>query len=367
MERRGISTVIGIIVLAAFVAVAAASVATFFQSALEDVQDGPDVGFDNALEIRHVSCIGHEFRLTLRNTGDTEIDASSAQIFLYDGGGDLLQVTEDQDFSGKRFEQPDGVDTMTVTVPDAKPLTDEMPFDVAFAEEGVKGVCSPEHDADLVAAWSFDETDRNSTHVFDVVGGNHGGLTGDPVFDGDSVRGDALELDGTDDYVTIADSDELDIQGRNLTATAWVQVPSGYPPPNHRILVEKAVNEHFHRSDGPGWGISIDTSGQVYGGVTDSAGSTKWETAKMTDIRDDTWHHVALRIDNGNTLTFYLNGAVEDSVGFSSVDFNPAVPMGIGASADSNTRHVNAIIDDVRVYNRTLSDEEIRMDAVALG
>lgn len=199
--------------------------------------------------------------------------------------------------------------------------------------------------------------------IWDVADDNDGNISGDnnaPAYSSACKAGVCLEFDGGSDVVEVPDSDKLDIQDGNLTASAWVKIPSGYSPSNHRIIVEKAVDEHFHTSDGPGWGISIDTSGQVYGGVTDAAGSSKWETSKLTDIRDGKWHHVTLVIDNGDSVTVYLDGEEEDTVSLPTVNFNPSVPLGIGASANSNTRHINAEIDDVRVYPYALTQDQVK-------
>lgn len=354
MARPGISTVIGIIVLTAFVAVAAATVATFFQSALEDVQEGPDVGFENALEVVHVSCIGHEFRLTLRNTGDEQFDASSARIYLYDGSGNLLQVTDEQDFSGKRFEQPDGVDTMTVTVPDAKPLTDEMPFDVAFNEEGVKGVCSPEYDADLVAAWSFDATDRNTTHVFDLIGTDNGALFGGPTLGVEGVRDDGSHFDGSDDHVR---SPLNTTRIGNFTVSVWARFDdlSGSPS-NLGSAPIRSANEDFE------WAI--------YGGNGDIRGylhvASTGHILSWSGAEEGQWHHISFRRQD-DTLGLYVDGTLQDSKTDADIENQvDATAVEIARPGSDSAVWFNGTVDDARVYNRSLSAEEIQMDAVVL-
>ncbi len=204
-----------------------------------------------------------------------------------------------------------------------------------------------------------------SNHNTTIRNGNHGRLnnfshTPSSGWTNSTLGRSSLRFDGQDDYVEVPDNEVFDLGKDDLTVSTWIKIPSDYSPANHRIIVEKAVEEHFHTSDGPGWGISIDTSGRIYGGVTDSDGNNKWETEKLTDIRDGKWHHISLVIRNGDSVETYLDGSLEDSEPLPEVNFSPSVPLGIGASADSTTRNIRASIDEVKIYSRGLSAPEVQ-------
>lgn len=361
MERQGVSTIVSVIILVAIVTAMAGAVAVFFQSALEDVQDGPDVGFENALEVVHVSCIGHEMRLTVRNAGDEAVDASSARAYLYDGNGDLLQVTEEQDFSGKRFEDPDGIDTMVFTVTDAKPLTDEMPFEVAFADEGVAGVCQPEYDTWMVAGWSFDATEQNGTHVFDLVGGNTGNVEGGATTGVDGISGTGIYFDGiadgTDDHVVTQNTVAIPQQ---YTLSTWLK--GDFDEQSTENIYVFGWNSKI------GLALSSGSDGSPRGGILiRNAADTGYHSVwSGTNVLDGEWHHVAATVDR-NTLEVdvYIDGALDtDTTIPDHYSTSRRIVLG-GWSTSYGT--FNGTLDDSRLYNRSLSAEAAAMDAVALG
>lgn len=352
MPRKGVSAIVAIIVLVAILMAGAGGVAVFFQGALENVKDGPDVGFTDALEVVHVSCVGHTMRLTIRNAGDKRIDASQTRLYLYDAGGDFLAVTPERDFSGKRFEQPDGVDTMTFTIPDASPLTDTVQFELGFAEKGVKGGCSPTASHALIGAWSFDTTDRNATHVFDLVGDNPATDIGSPNVGVEGVSGDGVETDGSSSALDVATSDPL-YDATSITVMAWARADSG----NTGWIV--GDGHKFRLRIRPGatadWWARQQSSGssnQISGGSI-SAGE---------------WYHVTGTYNSSTgEQRLYVNGELVASATpgwtLDDGDNNQAIGKGYTTSGD----WFDGTIDDVRIYNRTLSPQEIRMDAVGLA
>lgn len=76
------------------------------------------------------------------------------------------------------------------------------------------------------------------------------------------------------------------------------------------------------------------------------------------------WYHVAGRFIMGDTIEIYVNG-VNDStgsnpydIGFSVTDINSSLPLYIGSTA-INTTYWNGTIDEVRIYNRSLTPAQI--------
>ena len=65
---------------------------------------------------------------------------------------------------------------------------------------------------------------------------------------------------------------------------------------------------------------------------------------------------------NANRLKFYLNGTLQtlaDSGTIPATTGNISSNFWIGGSPDSGIRHLNGLIDDVRVYDRALTAGEI--------
>ena len=76
---------------------------------------------------------------------------------------------------------------------------------------------------------------------------------------------------------------------------------------------------------------------------------------------DDKWHHISTVFYPENYLRFYIDGEIvnEDTISISS--FAPAtLPLCIGRGFENNIyQYFEGDIDDVRIYNRVLTDDEI--------
>jgi hypothetical protein len=73
----------------------------------------------------------------------------------------------------------------------------------------------------------------------------------------------------------------------------------------------------------------------------------------------DTWYHVVATFDNG-TAKVYINGDLsgKNDAAFSRTSLQSYEPLYLGAS-QINTAHLQGRIDEVRIFNRTLSSSEV--------
>jgi len=183
----------------------------------------------------------------------------------------------------------------------------------------------------------------------------------------------AYSFDGVNDYIVAPDSDSLDLTTTGSVAptgtlAAWVNVPTGA-----KDDLTAAVAKMIHSSGG---GVSYSLlnrlsgydPGGVYGvyqAVLADAhdGSSSTSASYYHDISDGTWHHLAFTW-NGPEGRLYVDGqdATESSSSgtgamVSSFDLYIGryyyVPDGRWYSWDGS-------IDEVRIYNRALSADEIR-------
>ena len=74
----------------------------------------------------------------------------------------------------------------------------------------------------LVSYWTFDEQDITDKTVKDVWGKNSGTIVGDPKVVAGKV-GDALEFDGSDDYVNLTNLGDFGSKVGTSTFEAWVK------------------------------------------------------------------------------------------------------------------------------------------------
>jgi len=205
-------------------------------------------------------------------------------------------------------------------------------------------------DPALVGWWTFDEGAGNAAGELSgksVAGTFFGGPTWG--FDGEH-RG-VLEFDGTDDYVFIDGHFNLPV----YTMAFWFRVDGGTGQRDilsayavgvqHGILLEMQAGgtlRYLHRYPlGTGGGTNIYTT---------------------TTYDDGAWYHAAM-VKAQNKITLYINGEEVDSTGDTS-EFNPGdtfgVALGILDDERGLARMFPGAMDDVRIYDRPMSAEEIQ-------
>ena len=197
----------------------------------------------------------------------------------------------------------------------------------------------------LVGVWLFD--DGNGTAVVDSSGNGLDGevAAGNPQWV-DGKFGGAMEFGGAD-MVTVADNDALDLT--SFTVAAWINSP-GTSGKWHVIAAKETRNP-----TGRNYGIF----GHVNSGVIHysfTAGGWKSYDAK-TNVTDGTWHHVAATYEKPN-FKLYIDGEVDAEVAPNADPETNASPLYIGG-CDIGGYWMTGAIDEVAVYNRALSQEEI--------
>lgn len=195
----------------------------------------------------------------------------------------------------------------------------------------------------LVAYWPFDE--GKGKEAIDVTGNGHDGeFNDDPKW----VEGKfetALEFDGVDDHVIVADDPDLAIE-ENITLMAWFSPSEAL---TGRRLMSKN-NSIFVIFDFGNAG-SIDFLVKPNNTFAEST-TTDWEVGE--------WYHFAGTFD-GKTMKVYINGKLEGDAA-NAVPIAPSnLELWIGGDDLGNaTDHFPGIIDEVRLYEKTLSEADIQ-------
>ncbi|MFQ6063646.1 MAG: LamG-like jellyroll fold domain-containing protein, partial [Methanosarcinales archaeon] len=197
-------------------------------------------------------------------------------------------------------------------------------------------------DNGLVAEWHFDEGKGNI--VKDTSGnGNDGTIHGATWVDG--KYGKALSFDGKNDYVEVPDDESLRLWN-SYTLEAWINMKG---MSSYGVIVAKrsgsTVNFNYHISD-----AANDRKMASYNGATSVGGTTV--------LNFNQWYHVAYVYDSG-IIYFYLNGQFDGSASQTSGDANEHSVF-IGTDNGGTKYYFNGIIDEIRIYNRALSAEEIK-------
>ncbi|MFC9126171.1 exo-alpha-sialidase [Streptomyces sp. NPDC057099] len=173
------------------------------------------------------------------------------------------------------------------------------------------------------------------------------------------VRGGALSFDGTDDAVRLPYRSRLPLGEGDFTASLFFRytATTGEQP----FLWMGGIGSTQPQI----WLRGEPASNRVRGLVTTRSGASTVRSASVwTDgaHNDGRWHHLALR-RGGGKLTLLLDGApltTTDVPG--SVSRNSPFGVHIGQRMDSRA-FLSGAVDDVRVWNRALSDEELASGA----
>ena len=144
-------------------------------------------------------------------------------------------------------------------------------------------------------------------------------VSGDRLLDNplvaDLQSGASFKFDGSDDIVTVDDSDNLDFGSGDLSYELWVK-------PSEQKGADQWLIAKYHNSSGAyqGYYLRIPANTSVLKATlsADSGGSADGST----DIIDGNWHHVVVSYDRSANISLYVDGVFDGSVSCPSGDTN---------------------------------------------
>lgn len=207
----------------------------------------------------------------------------------------------------------------------------------------------------LVGHWTFDGK-YMTPNVIDPVGGYDGVLTNFTSTTTVMGRiGQALEFDGDNDYVdlgTIPLSDPLQLSDDVLTVSAWFYQKSGGD--SFQRIIDKSSNTGAAN----GWAFFADPSDP--NSIWFQSASAELRSADNVYNQNE-WTHAAIVFRANDVKKIYVNGQEVSLQTSNNLNIpNSAVGARIGTWYNGATREWDGYLDDIRVYNRLLSAEEIR-------
>ncbi len=205
----------------------------------------------------------------------------------------------------------------------------------------------------LVLALGLNEGSGASTS--DLSGnGNHGSISG-ATWAASGKYGGALSFDGINDWLTVADSNSLDLT-TGMTLEAWVNPTTinGW----ETVLLKEATSELAYS-------LYADNNGTDSGGPRRPAayvrqGGTSYTTVGSAQLAIGQWAHLAATYD-GSALKLYVNSTLAGTFNVSgSINTTTGALRAGGNSVWSEW--FNGLIDEIRVYNHALTQPEIQAD-----
>ncbi|MFB0554484.1 MAG: LamG domain-containing protein, partial [Phycisphaerae bacterium] len=201
----------------------------------------------------------------------------------------------------------------------------------------------------LVAHWRLDE--GSDTTVYDSSGNNyHGTLNGNPSWVAGKIGG-ALELDGDGDYVDFGNPADLPSGKAERSICGWGKtdiVSSGY----------RWIAAYGTPTTSQAFFIGLNGTTIVGGGYggDDVLHSDFWEV--------DVWHHICLTYD-GAIARLYADGV---EVASTTKNWNLILSRAfIGEQVNNASELWDGVVDDIRIYDHVLSENEVKAAMVGEG
>jgi len=226
---------------------------------------------------------------------------------------------------------------------------------LAVFTPGVAADCVPSSSG-LVGWWSGDGNAGN------IAGTNNGTLQGGATASAAGLVSSAFSFDGTNGFVQIADSAAL--RPTNFTIECWVRFTSldsaglGGSPAGDQYIVFKqnSRNSAFE-------GFDLDKTrtgnGDVFRLIVSSSAGVSTFIQSSTLISTGVWYHVAAS-RGSNFLQLYVNGVLERQTNVAFAQDYGTLPLYFGTTGQPFWDHkLNGFLDEVSLYNRALSSNEI--------
>jgi hypothetical protein len=164
-----------------------------------------------------------------------------------------------------------------------------------------------------------------------------------------------LSVNGTD-YKDISPKDSLSLD--NFAIAAWIKTnQTNLTEPAH--IVNKGGFNNEDKGKNMNYGIWLSKNGNVQGGFENEDGEV-FEVTSTTRYNDGKWHYILLSYD-GILLRLYVDGKQVSAkyIGGVIPDKNGDQPLRIGANSLDEDKFFSGKVDEVRLWNRGLTNSEI--------
>ena len=335
---------------------------------------GSDVDIWNSTIVDNLHGVYHADNIsTLTNS----IIANNTNQGVYFGGGTFthtynLVYGNGTDYvgtsasTGELSVDPLFSDTTTYRLQESSPAIDAGTNALGTVDEDIDKISRPINSnwdmgcyegTGMVAYWKLNEL--AGTSAADSSGMGHDGtytggtaLNSEGPYPGDGAI--AAEFDGADDYVDVVDINVDFSQG--FTAAMWVK-PTAAVGSGEYVAFLDLSNGMDTDEVWLGW-VGI-VGFQLY--MTDTADGSPLKTIEdNTDFEVDKWVHCVATIDASGNATLYRDGKVTKTGFYTSLPANTTrTEVTLGTSPWDD--YFSGRLDEVRIYNRALSAEEIAL------
>lgn len=221
--------------------------------------------------------------------------------------------------------------------------------------EGKENILSDDILSDLILYLKFDE--NTGTKIYDFSNfSNNVELINNPLRLTNNCKFNyCLSFNGNSQYAYLTSSSEFNLTA-SATIMAWVNIPTNYNGSIYPNLISKGANAGW---DTDGWSLFI------FHPLNDRRIGVGLRNGSQTNVvyfYNETsslnkWLHLA-GVWDGAKIYIYKNGILMNSttqIITPGINFSP-----LTIAKDNSNQYFNGIIDEIKIYKRALSAEEIK-------
>jgi len=222
-------------------------------------------------------------------------------------------------------------------------------LEALFSQQGIAFAEPMDFTSGLAGYWKFDDG-SGTTAVDSSASGNNGTLTGGPTWTTGRING-ALSFNGSSAEVDI-NKNVLDTS-KDFSAAAWVQIR------NANVWASAVSQDGTNVS---GFYLQYTNGGRFAFSLISSDSTQGSTTRAISPFNPSTgvWYHlVGVHDATNNQIKLYVNGTLVDTQSVGAA-WNAVGETVIGRGRYGGpTDFWPGLIDDVHVYNRILSDQDV--------
>lgn len=209
-----------------------------------------------------------------------------------------------------------------------------------------------EPDTSIIAWWSLDEADGITLN--DIKNQNPGLCINGPIHKTGKVI-NALLFDGMNDYISIPDNDLWAFGRKNFTIEFWINFSSigggsiGHPGD---VFISNNEGSGYRNK----WFFAFG-GGVLNFHVNGTDNNGFFPQIPFSPVLGE-WYHLAITRE-ANKFTIYINGSEKGSEIRDINIPNPDAPLVIGQSNEPFGGFFNGLLDEISIYNHSLSRTEI--------
>ena len=211
-------------------------------------------------------------------------------------------------------------------------------------------------DQNQLLYYKFNEKNQNGITPDDSLYARHATTNGITILN--SIRGPIFSFNAGD-YVRPYSGGDLDL-GNKFTLAGWIKLdkyPSEIGQPAMKIM-DKGLSGQDYSS----YGLLINASNSIVARVyTANNGASVFDAGSLP-LQKGTWYFVTATLDSLK-LKLYVNGVLVSTRVVSGAPYNNNDIFLVGAqqtNAGGFTNHFYGAMDDMRIYSRALSLQEIQ-------